>query len=86
MTRPNRKVMVTSYKVVNGTFDPGEPELWSDKPLLDLGELNTYDAAPDGDRLAVVLYADGTADQKPPVSLAVLLNFFDELRRRVPRR
>ncbi len=86
MTRPGRKIMVTKYKVVGNTFVPGEPELWSDKPLLDLGELNTYDAAPDGNRLAVVLYADGTADQEPSVGLTVLLNFSDELRRRVPRR
>jgi Tol biopolymer transport system component/DNA-binding winged helix-turn-helix (wHTH) protein len=86
MTRPGRKLMVTRYKVANQTFIPGEPEVWSDKQLLDLGELNTYDAAPDGNRLAVVLYADGTADQKPASSLTVLLNFFDELRRRAPRR
>ena len=78
--------MVTKYKVAGDTFVPGEPELWSDKQLLDLGELNTYDAAPDGMRLAVVLYADGTADRKAPTGLTVLLNFFDELRRRVPRR
>ena len=86
MTRPGRKVMVTKYKVVDNRFVPGEPELWSDKQLLDLGELNTYDGSPDGNRLAVVLYADGTADQKPSTGLTVLLNFFDELRRRVPRR
>jgi hypothetical protein len=77
--------MAAPYRVANGTFVPGEPEAWSERQLLDLGELNTYDAAPDGNRLAVVLYADGTADQKPAASLTVLLNFFDELRRRVPR-
>jgi len=30
------------------------------------------------------LYADGTWEQKPATSLTFLLNFFDELRRRVP--
>jgi serine/threonine-protein kinase len=85
VTRPDRRIMVTRYKVANGTFVPGEPEVWSDRQLLDLGELNSYDAAPDGNRLAVVLYADGSAEQKPSTSLTVLLNFFDELRRRVPR-
>jgi hypothetical protein len=52
--------------------------------LVDLGELYDYDPAPDGERLAVILYADGSADRKPVTSLAFLLNFFDELRRRVP--
>jgi len=38
---------------------------------------------PDG-RVAVVLYPDGTAEQKPATSLTILLNFFEELKRRVP--
>lgn len=42
--------MAAKYNVVGDRFVPGEPELWSDKQLLDLGELNTYDSAPDGDR------------------------------------
>jgi hypothetical protein len=40
--------------------------------------------APDGKRFAVVLNADGTADENTFTHLTVLLNFFDELRRRVP--
>jgi hypothetical protein len=44
----------------------------------------TYDAAPDGKRFAMVLYPDGTADEKPITHVTLLLNFFDELRRRVP--
>jgi hypothetical protein len=38
----------------------------------------------DGKRVAVVLYADGTAELKRSTSLTFLLNFFDELRWRVP--
>jgi hypothetical protein len=49
-----------------------------------LGELYAYDVAPDGKRCAIVLFADGTAEQKPAGHLTFLLNFFDELRRRVP--
>jgi hypothetical protein len=40
--------------------------------------------APDGKRFAVVLNADGTAHENTFTHLTVLLNFFDELRRRVP--
>ena len=76
--------MVTSYRVNGDSFIPDEPKVWSERPLLDLGELNCCDIAPDGRRIAVVLHADGTAEQKPPANLTILLNFFDELRRRVP--
>jgi hypothetical protein len=64
----------------------GEPKVWSQHPLLDLGSppVGTYDLAPDGQRFAVVLNADGTADPKPITHLTFLLSFFDELRRRVP--
>jgi hypothetical protein len=70
--------------VIGDTPLPGEPTPWSDKPVLDLGEVYAFDIAPDGKRLAAVLYADGTAEQKPATNLTFLLNFFDELRRRVP--
>jgi len=84
LTRPPNRIMVATYRVVGNTFVSGEPKVWCERPLLDLGELYSYDAAPDGKRLAVVLYADGSAEQKPATSLAFLMNFFDELRRRMP--
>jgi hypothetical protein len=54
--------------------------------VLDVGSppYGTFDIAPDGKRAAVVLYTDGSAEEKPVTSVAFLLNFFDELRRRVP--
>jgi hypothetical protein len=56
--------------------------------MLDLisPPIPTYDLAPDGKRFAVILNADGTAEQKPILHVTFLLNFFDELRRRVPVR
>lgn len=86
LARPSEKMMVTTYKTVGSTFIPGEPRVWSERPLLDLGELRCCDIAPDGKRFAVVLYADGTSQYEPSNSLTVLLNFFDELRRRMPVR
>jgi hypothetical protein len=49
-----------------------------------MGPIPTYDLAPDGQRFAIVLNPDGTAEEKPITHLTVLLNFFDELKRRVP--
>jgi hypothetical protein len=42
-------------------------------------------AAPDGKRLAAFLAHDEAGGQKPLTHLTFLLNFFDELRRRVRR-
>ena len=78
--------MVADYTANGDSFVVGRPRLWSEKRLLDLGfpPILTYDAAPDGKRFAVVLYADGTAQEKPITHVTFMLNFFDELRRRVP--
>jgi serine/threonine protein kinase/Tol biopolymer transport system component len=80
------RIMVVSYAASGDSFVPGKPRVWSDHRTLDLVSppIPSYDLAPDGKRFAVVLYPDGTADQKPITHLTVLLNFFDELRRRVP--
>jgi serine/threonine-protein kinase len=80
------KIMVASYRRIGDSFVAAKPQVWSEKRLLDLGILSSYDVAPDGRRFAVVLYADGTAEQKPITNLTFLQNFFDELQRRVPAR
>jgi hypothetical protein len=51
--------------------------------LPSLGGNYPYDLAPDGKRLAVVLNP-GRTQVRSTDSVTVLLNFFDELRRRVP--
>jgi len=82
----NRTIMVAGYTTRGDAFVSGKPRVWSQHPLLDLGSppVGAYGLAPDGKRFAVVLNADGTADPKPVTHLTFLLNFFDELRRRVP--
>ena len=67
-------------------FTAAKPQLWSEKKLAYLGGCYPYDLAPDGKRFAVVLNPDTAGEQgrKPTDSVIVLLNFFDELRRRVP--
>ena len=77
--------MMTSYDRKSDSFVAAIPHVWSEKRLVDLGRPQSYDIAPDSKDCAVVLYADGTAEQKPVTSVAFVLNFFDELRRRVPR-
>ena len=55
-----------------------QPRVWSTQPLLATGFTN-LDLAPDG-RFAVVPAPNTLAK----VRMTVLLNFFDELRRRIP--
>jgi len=81
-----RTIMVTGYTARGDALVFGKPQVWSQHPLMDLGSppVGTVDLAPDGKRFAVVLNADGTADPPPITHLTFLMNFFDELRRRVP--
>ena len=76
-------IRVVSYTAKDDSFTFGKPRMWSSKSLLVRFGVCPYDLARDGKRFAVVLYPDGSA-QKPITSVAVLLNFFDELKRRVP--
>ena len=78
--------MVTSYTANGAAFEWTKPRVWSERHVLDVGSppYQTFDIAPDAKRAAVVLYTDGSAEEKPVRSVTFLLNFFDELRRRVP--
>ena len=75
-------MMAATYSASSGSFSAGTPRPWSDNRLLELGVHQSYDVAPEGRRLAVVLYADGTAEWKRVPKVTFLLNFLDELRRR----
>ena len=83
---PDWKIMVLDYGVTGNSFVPGKPHVWTPKSLAWLGGNYPYDLAPDGKRFAVVLSTGGGAEQvqRPTDSVTVLLNFFDELRRRAP--
>jgi hypothetical protein len=76
--------MMVTYKASGDTFAAVTPQVWSDIPLMEPGLHQSYDIAPIGNRLAVVLYADRSAEWKRVPKVAFLLNFLDELRRRVP--
>jgi len=81
------RIMVVDYTAKGDSFVPGKPRVWSDKRILFRdggGPFPPYDLAPDGKGFAVLLYPDGTAEHQRPINLTFLLNFFDELRRRVP--
>jgi serine/threonine-protein kinase len=82
---PDSRIIVATYTEKSDSFVPDKPRPWSDTEILDppSGHRN-FDLLPDGKRFAVFPRPDASGEQKGSVHVTVLLNFFDELRRRVP--
>jgi serine/threonine-protein kinase len=80
---PENRIMVAAYSVEGGTFIPSRPQLWSEKRLFLVGGAN-MDLAPDGQRFAVLTVPEPAGSAGNPVHVTFLLNFFDELKRRIP--
>lgn len=83
---PDDQIMVVAYTTENGSFDKGKPRPWCSKPTPELlrPDDNTwaFDLAPDGKRFVML----PMGARETSAHITVLLNFFDELRRRVPVR
>jgi serine/threonine-protein kinase len=79
-------IMVADYTAMRDSFTAGKPRVWAEKAVAITLGFYPYDMAADAKRFAVVLYPGETAEpqQRPSDSVTLLLNFFDELRRRVP--
>jgi serine/threonine-protein kinase len=76
-----RQLMAVSYRSREDSFVTDEPRVWA-RHIAWFAATRNYDSAPDGKRIVVLMPADvATA---PPNRLIFLLNFFDELRRRLP--
>jgi hypothetical protein len=77
--------MVSTYTAEGDSFAQDKPRPWSNTQIFDpIPGLWNLDLAPDGKRFAMFPRPDATGGQKGSVHVTVLLNFFDELRRRVP--
>lgn len=76
----DQRIMLVRYRTKGGTFEASPPRLWSRVDLADTGVLPNYDVAPDGRIIALVPATPGVKQTQNHVT--VMLNFFDELRRR----
>jgi Tol biopolymer transport system component len=81
---PDNRIMVTDYELKNESFVADKPRLWSDQQLHGVSGTPHYDLAPDGKRFAIFPELNAPPEEKGAVHMTFLLNFFDELRRRVP--
>jgi Tol biopolymer transport system component/tRNA A-37 threonylcarbamoyl transferase component Bud32 len=80
---PGSRIMVAGFTAAGGSFSSTRPRVWSDRPIRTVGPFPTYALAPDGQRFAVFPVADPSAAAAGS-HVTFVLNFFDELRRKVP--
>ena len=73
------QIMAVSYSAKGEAFVPDKPRVWIPR----LGG-RWWDLAPDGKRVLVVTPAGSAEAPKQEHDVVFLINFFDELRRRVP--
>ncbi len=80
------RVMVARYTADAHSFVPEKPRQWSPAPLFrpTNNALWNLDIAPDGRRFVVLAPPESRSEEPATVHATILLNFFDELRRRLP--
>jgi dipeptidyl aminopeptidase/acylaminoacyl peptidase len=83
---PQRRIVVVDYTDDGGSFKRGNPRPWADKPILNfgVGGGTLFDVMPDGKRLILLPETEESDLRKGDLHLTFLVNFFDEVRRRMP--
>jgi serine/threonine-protein kinase len=78
-------LMAVPYSTSGDAFTPGQPRAWSASPFPGsrFGSRPDFDVAPDGKRVIGVMPSEGATSGESP-GVTFLLNFADELRRKVP--
>jgi serine/threonine protein kinase/Tol biopolymer transport system component len=78
----DQHIMVVAYTVKGGVFVADKPRLWTEKRLADTPVQN-FDIAPDGKRFLALMPASAPDEQQAQNHVVFLLNFADDVRRRV---
>jgi serine/threonine-protein kinase len=79
----DNRMMIADVDTKGGEFSSGKPRLWSETRLGTAPRWTTFNIAPDGKVIAFVP-EDATAVSRLFTHATFLLNFFDELKRRLP--
>jgi serine/threonine-protein kinase len=79
----DHRIMVVHYTLRGDSFVPDKPRLWCGTRLANLGLAVNYDLAPDGKRFVVLMPADSPEPREMQSHVTLVVNFFDEVRRRV---
>jgi serine/threonine-protein kinase len=77
-----QRIMVANYQVKGNSFVPDKPRVWSSRPLANTGiRTINFAVAPDGKRVLAVMPVQEPREAQSHVTL--VMNFFDEVRRRI---
>jgi serine/threonine-protein kinase len=79
--RTNGILMAAAYQVRGDSFVAEAPRIWFPKKIAIFPSTMSYNPAPDGKRLVALIPSD--PPDEPHYRVIFLLNFFDELQRRV---
>jgi serine/threonine-protein kinase len=80
----DQRIMVANYTVQGGAFVAEKPQVWSAKRLADVGTAPNFDLTPDGKRFVALMPAESPTPRESQNHITVVVNFFDEVRRRGP--
>jgi serine/threonine-protein kinase len=77
------RIWVASYTIEGDSFSAGRPRPWSPTQVLRDGVRQNFDVSADGKRV-VIFPRPATEQVEGSLHVTFLLNFFDEVRRRIP--
>ena len=75
--------MVVHYNIERASFVADRPRAWFAEHLANTGTAPNLDLAPDGKRFVVLMPAESPEPRETQSHVTLVLNFFDEVRRRV---
>lgn len=70
--------------VLRDSFETDKPRMWSEKTIGGVIGNKNINLAPDGKRIIALMPVETAEGQTAQSHVIFLLNFFDELRRKVP--
>ena len=79
----DQRIMAVAYTIQGGSFKADRPRIWFGKRIGNTGVLPNFDVASDGRRVIALLPVDGPEEPQAPNQATFILNFFDEVRRRL---
>jgi len=80
---PDSHIEVVDYTADANSFMPGKARVWSSEQIREQDTNPTLDLHPDGKRFAVFPRAESPEADEGSTHVTFLLNFFDEVRRKV---
>ena len=78
------RIMAAAYNPKDDSFIADKPRLWSERQLANTGLNPAFDLTPDANRVLALMPADIAVAAETQGHATVVVNFLDELRRRIP--